>query len=156
MREAQVNYRKFFVAENLDLLPRILERFNAREQKPQTAIELMQRVSTVRQRVTEMEHFGLETDDADLNTLANLLKGDSDVVKDPHSLAVLETYVEMQENRQNARDLVATRLLEFERIMDEFLLGKSVRINKSGLQILANGEALPETSLSSGEYHLGC
>jgi ABC-type lipoprotein export system ATPase subunit len=153
MRDAQVNYRRFFAAEGLELLPRIIERFSTQEQNLPTREELLRRVSAVKDRFTIMKRFGLQTDDADLETLHTLLEQE-DRARDSHSLTLLEAYVEMQENRQKARELVATRLLEFEAIIDEFLQGKNVRISaKSGLQIVTDGETLPETDLSSGEYH---
>ena len=151
MRDAQVNYRKFFAADELELLPRIIERFS-QSSKPSTRDELLARVKQVQSRFGVMKRFGLQTDDADLIALVDLLSGPHS--NDPHSLQLIEAYVEMQESRNKARELIATRLLGFEKIMDDFLAGKSIRIDaRVGLQISSNGERLRETELSSGEYH---
>jgi predicted ATPase len=152
MQEAQVNYRRFFAADELELLPRILKRFDESASKPATPEELRARVANVQSRFSTMKRFGLQTDDADLKTLSELLH--SDKVHNAHSLALIEGYVEMQESRHEARELIAKRLVEFEKLMDSFLVGKSVRIDaRAGLEIRANGEELSETDLSSGEYH---
>jgi ABC-type lipoprotein export system ATPase subunit len=152
MREAQVNYRKFFAADELELLPRIIERFN-QTSKVSTKGELLARVRAVQARFGVMKRFGLQTDDADLIALVDLLSGPH--ADDSHALTLIETYVEMQESRNKARELIATRLLGFETIMDNFLSEKSVRIDaRVGLQIETNvGATLKETELSSGEYH---
>lgn len=153
MRDAQIDYRRFFAADELELLPRIVGRFHNPNRNLPTREMLLSRVAAVRDGFQGAERFGLQTDDADLNTLDELLQ-DKDRMSHPNSLTLVEAYVEMQENRQKARELVVTRLLEFEKIMDEFLQNKSVRIDtKKGLEIYANGETLPETDLSSGEYH---
>jgi len=153
MRDAQINYRRFFSAEELELLPRIVERFQ-KPPKPPTAGSLMERVRQVQNRFSVMKRFGLQTDDADLKALIDLLE-DEHHAKNPFSLTVIEAYVETQETRNKARELIAKRLLEFESIMDEFLVGKFVRIDaRSGLRIQTKGgTALTETELSSGEYH---
>jgi len=100
-----------------------------------------------------MKRFSLQTDDADLQTLIDLISGSH--ANNPHALSVIETYVEMQENRNKARELIATRLLGFEKIVDDFLSGKSVRIDaRVGLRIETQGKSeLKETELSSGDYH---
>jgi ABC-type lipoprotein export system ATPase subunit len=151
VREAQLNYRKFFVADELELLPRILERFNAGT-KPSTPAELKRRVEEVRVKSLNVKRFGLQTDDDDLIALRDLLeRHESD---NPHALILVEAYVEMQESRQKARDLISKRLFEFERIMDDFFINKEVRIDVTrGLQISAEGQHLSEIQLSSGEYH---
>jgi energy-coupling factor transporter ATP-binding protein EcfA2 len=71
-REAQLNYRKFFAADELELLPRILERFEAGT-RPSTQLKLKQRVEEVQSKSSQMKRFGLQTDDADLRALHQLL-----------------------------------------------------------------------------------
>ena len=106
-----------------------------------------------------MTRFGLQTDDTDLDALTTLLSNDSKY-SDNASLAVLETYVSMQETRNKTRELIMTRLLNFEAMMADFLVGKTVRVDpKLGLRIeaptgtLKEMVTLKETDLSSGEYH---
>lgn len=154
MKDAQVDYRRFFSADDLDLLPRILERFQA-SGRPVDRQELLDRVQAVQNRFPLMKRLGLQTDDANLSALAGLLRDDA--YQETHSLTLLETYVEMQESQNKARELIAGRLLGFEQIMDEFLIGKSIRIDpREGLRIQTENGPLIESDLSSGEYHFLC
>jgi energy-coupling factor transporter ATP-binding protein EcfA2 len=151
MKDAQVDYRRFFSADDLDLLPRILERFQASRRTTDRA-ELLARVDAVQGRFSVMKRLGLQTDDANLSALADLLRDDA--YQESHALTLLETYIEMQESQNKARELIAERLLGFEEIMDEFLIGKSIRIDpRDGLKIQTGSNVLEETDLSSGEYH---
>lgn len=154
VRDAQVNYRRFFFADDLGVLPRVLERFK-NSSKQSDRHELLERITAVQDRFPLMKRFGLQTDDVDLSELGNLVSDNA--YQEAHSLALLETYVEMQENRNKARELVAERLEIFEDIMDEFLVGKSIRVDaREGLKITTNAGTLNETDLSSGEYHFLC
>jgi hypothetical protein len=110
----------------LELLPRIIERFSATS-KPSTRDQLLSRVEAVQSKFGMMKRFGLQTDDADLKALVDVLSHPD--ATNAQSLMLIEAYVETQENRHKARELIATRLLQFEAIMDDFLLGKSVRID---------------------------
>jgi len=151
VREAQVNYRKFFAADELELLPRILERFDS-PQGTSTPPELLARIRAVQAGLESMKRFGLQSDDADLKALSDVLLSNRQF--NTQSLTLIEAYVEQQENRAKARELIANRLLGFESIMDDFLVHKTVRIDaRSGLQIKADEGPLKETQLSSGEYH---
>lgn len=150
IREAQVNYRKFFVADQLELLPRILSSLTGTFSAQRS--ELAARVAAIKERSPIMTRFGLQTDDTDLGTLTSLLS--SDQYTDNASLAVLATYVSMQETRNQTRELIMKRLLNFEAIMEDFLVGKTVRVDPTlGLRIEAPTGTLKETDLSSGEYH---
>lgn len=151
VREAQLNYKKFFLAEQLELLPRIIERLENKKGLNLDKEGLINRLEILKARSTEMSRLGLQTDDDDLNTLKNYL---SKKKIESTSLFALETYIEDQENRSKSRELIVTRLLSFERIMDDFLVGKKIRIDASeGLKIMSSSGTLDENSLSSGEYH---
>jgi ABC-type lipoprotein export system ATPase subunit len=153
IREAQINYRKFFAAEQLELLPRILSGLAIAKQETTSKADLANQVSAIQERSATLSRFGLQTDDTDLQSLKGLLAQD-DQYNDPAALAVLEAYVEMQKNRHQTQELIAKRLIAFENIMDEFLVGKRVRLDsRSGLSIATEGGSLEETQLSSGEYH---
>lgn len=153
IREAQVNYRRFFVADQLELLPRILSSLTGTTQISAQQSELAAKVAAIKSRSPIMARIGLQTDEADLDTLAALLSRNSKY-KDNASLAVLGTYVAMQEARNQTRELIVKRLLNFETIMDDFLVGKTVRVDpKLGLRIEGATGLLQETDLSSGEYH---
>jgi predicted ATPase len=152
LRDAQVNYRRFFQADSLELLPRILKRFENMEREADPA-QLQERINALRNRSTEINRFGLQTDEDELQVLEELLNKPK-YTQDAHSLSLLASYVEIHENRNEARDLIATRLSLFETIMDEFLVGKQVRISVgNGLDITTNLGPIKETDLSSGEYH---
>jgi AAA domain, putative AbiEii toxin, Type IV TA system len=153
IREAQVNYRRFFVADQLELLPRILSSLTDTSQFSAKRAELEAKVAAIKARSPIMARIGLQTDEDDLDTLAALLSHDSQY-RDSASVAVLGTYVAMQEARNQTRELIVKRLLNFETIMDDFLVGKTVRVDpKMGLRIEGVTGLLKETDLSSGEYH---
>jgi len=153
IREAQLNYRKFFAADQLELLPRILSSLTHTQDISMPRSELAAKVAAIKLQSPIMARIGLQTDDEDLDTLSVLLSQESRYTDEP-SLAVLATYVAMQETRSQTRDLIAKRLLSFEEIMDDFLVGKTVRVDsRVGLQIQAPTGTLSETDLSSGEYH---
>jgi energy-coupling factor transporter ATP-binding protein EcfA2 len=154
VQEAQVNYRKFFFAHELELLPRILHRLSSIKEKGTDQSELRNRIEKIRGSNELFARLGLETDNPDLQTLADLLKPESKF-SDKASLAALEAYVENLESRNNTRNLIVNRLLEFENIMKSFLQNKSITIDSSGgLSIkTSNGDNLSESDLSSGEHH---
>jgi hypothetical protein len=148
---AQINYRKFFAADELELLPRIIDRFEG-DTEPATREELRRRIENLQMRSSEIRRFGLQSDDDDLKSLAHLIDGEQ--ANKPNARILVGAYVEMQESRQKARELISKRLLEFEAIMDDFLSNKRVRIDAvGGLVISAADGPLKETQLSSGEYH---
>lgn len=152
LRDAQLNYRRFFQAGNLELLPRILKRFQNLNDENSTD-SLLKRVRDIRERSDEITRFGLQTDDAELKTLEDFLL-DPQYNQEAHAQSLLASYVEVHENRKEARDLIVVRLSQFEKIMDEFLVGKQVRINsKNGLEITGRKGPIGERDLSSGEYH---
>ena len=154
VRDAQVNYRRFFREESLGFLPRILDRLNPTVTQP-TAHELKSRIADIRETYSQTKRFGLILEEDQLAILDSLL--DSDTYRSPQQLVLIETYVEAQENAQRARDLIATRLQSFEAIMAEFLIGKTVMIDaRRGLVISTEQGPLTEEQLSSGEYHFLC
>lgn len=151
VREAQVNYRKYFEAEQLELLPRILKRLS-HEQNSSREI-LFEKIKRIKEKSSNLTRMGLQTDESDLDSLMSVLSREH-VKGDNASLAVLEAYVEMQENKDQTRDLIANRLVNFEKIMADFLIGKTVKIDAiEGLKITTKTGELKETDLSSGEYH---
>jgi len=151
IREAQLNYRKYFEAEKLELLPRILQRLSQRNEIGKAG--LYKKIEDIKARTPDLTRMGLQTDELDLDTLMELLSR-KDQFNDPASLAVFEAYVEMQESRDQTRELIAKRLASFEEIMADFLVGKTVQIDaRFGLRINAPTGSLKETDLSSGEYH---
>jgi len=153
MRDAQLDYRPFFSAEELELLPRMIKRVRSVTESSTPEV-LLGRVEDVEKRSEKTRRFGLRSDTADLNNLRQILTSPGEALNS-YALTIIETYVETQENRQKARELIASRLWKFEEIMDEFLQEKRIRIDaRSGILISTNtNQDIDETALSSGEYH---
>lgn len=152
LREAQVNYRRFFQAEDLELLPRMLSRFELNESMFRYD-DMQHRLLALTKNNEVVKSFGLQTNDADLGVLSNLLN-DPRYRSESRALSLIDSYLEMHENISKSRQLIADRLVEFERIMAEFLVGKTVKVNaRQGLAISSMKGPLRESDLSSGEYH---
>jgi ABC-type cobalamin/Fe3+-siderophores transport system ATPase subunit len=153
MAEAQLDYRKFFRANELDLLPRILDSI----QHSSSSVDidnLTSRIGSIKAALPTMKRYGLQTDEESLTVLENLI-GNGSYQYDQRSIAIINTYLETQESVHKSRELIARRLVQFEEIMDEFLVGKTVKLDaRLGLVIVtSDGKRLEEKSLSSGEYH---
>lgn len=151
LREAQLDYRRYFRAEELELLPRILNRLRVSRPASKSS-ELLTRLQSIRDQVPLMQRYGLQTDDDDLTSLQGVLSDPK--FQTTQDISLIETYVEIQEGIQEQRSLIAKRLTEFEAIMDEFLFDKEIRIDaRRGLSIQTKLKNLSEDDLSSGEYH---
>jgi ABC-type cobalamin/Fe3+-siderophores transport system ATPase subunit len=151
LREAQVDYSKFFRSEELDLMPRILERLKDNRQAPGRS-DLLNRVQAIRDRYPIMLRYGLQTEEDELSSMDAILHDDQ--YQASAQISLIETYIEIQEGIQKRRDAITSRLEQFELIMDEFLSDKVIRVDsRRGLTIEARGKRLDEDDLSSGEYH---
>lgn len=151
IRDAQINHRRFFQEEGSGFLPKLLARIQNAETAPSNT-ELLWRVNNIQERASKVRRFGLNINGEDVNILESLISERNDYSSS--QLALLETYVETQEIYQDARDLIAGRLLEFESIMREFLIGKEIVIDpRVGLAINSPSGEITENDLSSGEYH---
>ena len=154
LRDAQINYRRFFREEELGFLQRILQRLDPGISAP-TPSDLLGRISQIRTRFQSTSRYGLHLEDEQLSILESLLG--SGEYNSPQQTSLIETYVESQENAQTARDLIVNRLQNFEAIMADFLIDKKVMIDpRRGLRIEARHGPLNEHQLSSGEYHFLC
>lgn len=152
LRDAQVNYKRFFLAQDLDLLPRILRRFEQTDSMSRRD-DMLGRLELVKTQYETAKSFGLQTDDADLDVLFDLLNK-PEYQSDARALTLIDSYLEVHENNSKSRQLIADRLVQFELIMDEFLVGKTVKINvRDGLVISSMRGKLDEADLSSGEFH---
>jgi len=154
VKDAQLNYSLFFREAQLGFLPQILDRLHENSIPP-TRDSLISRLQDIRDRHSQTRRFGLVLEQEPLVILERLVA--SNEYQLPQQQALIETYIEMQETRQKSRDLIASRLLNFESIMSDFLLGKSVQIDaKKGLFITTGASEISEEQLSSGEYHFLC
>lgn len=155
VREAQVDYKKYFVSEGPSLFPKILKRLQGDVETPATIPELIDRLNAIKKTEPEMSRFGLSLNMSDINQLTDLLESD-DINQSQAVIAALEAYVETLESKHDERCLISSRLTNFERLIGSFLKGKSVLIDyENGLMITTvSGKEINELSLSSGEYHL--
>lgn len=149
---AQIDYRRFFRDEELGVIPRLLDRMQG-SQITKSRDELSSRIKAIKEKQPLMVRYGLHFDYDVINAIEALVKQDSKFADS--QLILLETYVEMQEGAQRAKDLITRRLQEFDSIMADFLFGKVIKIDASkGLAIVSSsGQDLTEEDLSSGEYH---
>jgi energy-coupling factor transporter ATP-binding protein EcfA2 len=153
--EAQANYRRFFATTEPDLFPKIIQKLTAGDVEPVKSAALLERLRSIRERDERNQKVGLEPDRWDYAELRTLLQGRKSAASD-HALVVIGAYIEALESRCLERSLVADRLLAFESLIATFFVDKRVVINpRKGFDILsADGVALREDQLSSGEYHL--
>lgn len=157
INEAQANYRRFFASTEPDLFPKIIERLTQQETQTTDPDRLLERLEKARAADAHAEELGLASDYWDFEQLADFLERlESDVKGRDYALAVLDAYVETLESRQAERQLVADRLLTFQKLINEFLENKRIRVHaRDGISIKLPGDGrLGETELSSGEYHL--
>jgi hypothetical protein len=158
VRDAQVNYRNFFATTTPDVFDRVIERLTTREQPTYKAGELRRRLEAILEQNKTATRFGLEMERWDYKQLIRRLRSLSarrGAARD-QGLAVLAAYVEMLEARAAQTELVADRLLTFERLLEGFFVDKHVKVEgRDGLKIVnERGEPLSERQLSSGEYQL--
>jgi hypothetical protein len=158
VRDAQLNYRRFFSSTEPELFPRLITRLATGAGPTYTLEDLAGRLQQLDDRERKMRRLGLEGDPWDFDQLMGQLDNLRQSVGESqtHTLTVLGSYVEHLESRAAARELVAKRLQTFERIVNEFLVDKKVEVNsRGGLSISSSaGEELQERQLSSGEFHL--
>jgi len=156
IRDAQLNYRRFFSSRNSDLFPKIIESLSEKSNRNYNAKDLIARMESVDSLDNISEHYGLFREPWDIKTLRAILSRKGDNAPDEHALTVANTYVEFLESRSAERSLLVERLETFEKVVNGFLRDKTISVNmRSGIRIEANhGGKIPEVKLSSGEYHL--
>lgn len=156
VREAQVDYKKYFTSEGPSLFPRILKRLKGGIDNTVTIDELIARLNAIKSSESEMSRFGLTLNMSDINQLTQLLESDDEVTQSTAAIAALEAYVETLESKHEERCLISSRLTNFERLINGFFEGKRVLIDyDNGLKITTtSGKDINELLLSSGEYHL--
>jgi energy-coupling factor transporter ATP-binding protein EcfA2 len=153
--EAQVNYRQFFRTEP-DLFARIFEVIQGDEPSPYDPADLAKRADKIAELDKLHSRLGLQPDYWNRDELVSFLRKAGGTHARPWALAALGAYLEGLESRAQERQLLAERLVTFERIINRFFAGKRVRIGgREGLRIEIDSKtSLSEAQLSSGEYHL--
>jgi energy-coupling factor transporter ATP-binding protein EcfA2 len=157
VREAQVDYRKYFTSEGPELFPKIIKRLQGIHTNEVTIPELIERLTKIKLSEPQMSRFGLSINMSDIDQLTELLISQNSAHQNNNpAIAALEAYVETLESKHAERCLISQRLVNFESLISGFLQGKSVTVDyEMGLLIKTNtGEQITELQLSSGEYHL--
>lgn len=156
VREAQVDYKKYFTSEGPSLFPRILKRLQGSSENTVTIDELIERLNVIKKSETEMSRFGLTLNISEIDQLTELLENGETTNHTDAVIAALEAYVETLESKHEERLLISARLTKFETLIGSFFDGKKVLVDyEKGLSITTKtGEEINELLLSSGEYHL--
>jgi energy-coupling factor transporter ATP-binding protein EcfA2 len=150
---AQGDYRSFFAAREPELFTRIIQRFVSPQRITVNPDDLYARLSMIREADQANLRLGIRPDIWDFDELGKIL-ADPDTSRE--ALAVIGAYVDFLESRHADRQLIAERLLVFERLINQFFEGITTTIDPDlGLRIESAGESiLFEDQLSSGQYHL--
>ncbi|MEQ1571781.1 MAG: AAA family ATPase, partial [Myxococcota bacterium] len=160
IRDAQLNYRRFFATTEANLFPRIIERMTATGSSEASGVpsvmDVRARLRALQSRDERALRYGLESDTMEYGQIDKALAALKGGKKASSALAILVIYVEVLEARCTQRDLIADRLETFERVLADFFLDKHVKAGPgSGLEIFtAENTPLGINDLSSGEYHL--
>ncbi|HAS8153164.1 AAA family ATPase [Vibrio vulnificus] len=156
VREAQVDYRKYFTSEGPELFPKIIKRLQGGEINDVTIEQLIDRLNVIKDSEPSMSRFGLSLNMSDIEQLTSLLSDKDSTKQSTAAISALEAYVETLESKHAERLLISDRLIKFEKLVGEFLTDKVVAVDyQKGLTIYsAMGDEIDELMLSSGEYHL--
>ncbi|CAH7218326.1 ATP-binding protein [Vibrio chagasii] len=156
VREAQVDYKKYFISEGPELFPKIIKRLANLNANTVTVSELIHRLGQIKASEVDMARFGLSINMSDIDQLTNLLEDENDLGQNSAGIAALEAYVETLESKHAERCLIHKRLTNFENLIGNFFTNKRVEIDhEKGLTIYTqNDDEIDELMLSSGEYHL--
>jgi len=155
--ESQVYNTRYFTSEEPALFDKIL--YNIENPITFTSTSLKKRISSIVKfdKDYETKRLGLAQEKWDKRKL-NLILNNEQKKKTPsiQKLTVINSYLEVIESRLRERVSLAERLLNFERILNNFLSDKSIIVSKEkGFEIESiNGDNISETKLSTGEYHL--
>ena len=124
VRDAQINYRDFFATNSPELLPRLVARISEKSDRSVSREDLRARIATVLAGEQDMKRLGLVVDTKEIEGLGHLVELQNEFSSE--IAAVFDWYVEVIESRYEQRQLIATRLLNFERIVSDFWSGKSL------------------------------
>lgn len=151
LRDAQIDHSRFFLSEELGVLPKLLERLREGAVAPSQG-ELVERLDFIASQLPAAVNLGINVNSKEVSTLRSLLLHGP--YQEPQHLALIETYVENQELFQNARNLLVDRLVTFEKTLNSFFIGKEVSVDREHGLIIRSGKlTLNEFQLSSGERH---
>ena len=152
---AQVNYRRFFQSNEPDFLSAIIQRLQQHAQPNPTIDQLLERLAAVREQEQAYARLGVERSQWDFDLARSYLAELTEPTA-REGLSVMTAAAEVLESRAREQQLLAERLLTFERIVNGYFRDKTIKVGpRKGLDITTpSGEHLTEEVLSSGEYHL--
>lgn len=153
--DAQVNYRRFFRSNEPDFLSAIIEQLKAGTQPDTTPEQLILRLTQIRSQEDAHERLGVERTHWDFKLARSYLEQMQNLTG-VEGLSVMTAATEVLESRAREQELVAERLLTFERTINSYFRDKKIHVEpRKGFVISRHSdEQLSEESLSSGEYHL--
>jgi energy-coupling factor transporter ATP-binding protein EcfA2 len=157
IRDAQLNYRRYFSSRSPNLFPKILESLTEKSMRDYSATDLIDRINVLMEQDNVSDQYGLYKELWNPDKLKRILLLRGQKAPDMHALTVANTYIEFLESRASERLLLVNRLQTFEKSANEFLKNKSIAIHmRHGLRIIEmkQGSEIEEARLSSGEYHL--
>jgi predicted ATPase len=149
MREAQINVRGFFSFGESDVFPTILKKLM--QDIPATPDALLAKLRSIKEGEELHKSLGLAPEKWHIEPISQAMNASPS----KEAVAVTAAYTDTLDARFRERDLVATRLTDFERAMNSFFVDKRLKVGLGGFRVHSKGgEQLSESQLSSGEYNL--
>lgn len=154
IRDSQVNFSSYFSRTEPELFDKILSKLESSGNV--SAKDLLARIKVLvhSEKIFRIDELGLSKENWNRRRLSSIINSSSN---DHHKLTIIESYLEVLESRNTERMSLAERLINFEKLLNEFLFDKVISINSDGLIIKSKNQTsdeLDETQLSTGEYHL--
>ncbi len=154
---SQVWNSKYFVNDEPDLFAKIIT--NIEKPVKINITDLECRIKNIRKKEKDyhLERIGIPIEKWDSKKLIFIL--DKEKLKKKttsQKLVIINSYLEVLETRYSEKISLAERLLTFEKSLNDFLLDKHIEVNiQNGFLVInTHGDIIPETKLSTGEYHL--
>lgn len=154
IRNSQLDFSYYFKRSEPALFDKILE--NLEQNINLKSTDLLKRIKSLENSEKEYKilELGLVKEKWNKKKLVDTIKN---AFENQNKLTIISSYIEVLESLNLERMSLAERLLNFEKLLNEFLTDKSISISSEGFQIKSknkNGDILNETQLSTGEYHL--
>lgn len=154
IRNSQVNFSNYFRRTEPELFDKILE--NLESNVDLEATDLLNRLKSLisSEKKYKINELGLRKENWNKKKLEETIKKSNE---NQNKLTIISSYIEVLESRNLERMSLAERLLNFEKLLNEFLTDKVLSINSNGFILTSknkNKDILNETQLSTGEYHL--
>jgi energy-coupling factor transporter ATP-binding protein EcfA2 len=154
IRDSQINYSNYFSRTEPELFDKIL--INLESNIKLDSKILLKRINFLisSEKKYKIDKLGLAKEKWDRKKLIDTIEESAD---NQNKLTIIASYIEVLESRNLERMSLAERLLNFESLLNEFLIDKTISIDTEGFKIHSSNkdnDILNETQLSTGEYHL--